>query len=135
MTSDDSFTLYAASYDSSDNFIQNQIVEWRSTGTLYSINTIDTALVFSQMSGSGIGTIIATVGNMSYSTGLITVLSCGVCNIKIQCAPNGLTSENDCFPEYEDTTTVCVGDSLSLFAAAYDCDDNFMLIAYSLKIF
>ncbi len=126
----DEIIFYAASYDSSDNFIQNQRVEWSATGSLDIENTIDTALVFSPKSdpriGSTMGTIIATIDNLRDTTGLIIVLRGGPCYIKIQCVPHGIPSVNDCFPEYDDTTTVYVGDGLSLYAAAYDRIDNFI---------
>ena len=124
-------TLYAASYDSSDNFIRNETVKWSTSGTLDSINVIDTALVFSPINdpclSSALGTIVATTGNLSATTGLIQVIRRrGVCYIEIQCAPYGGSSENDCFPDYEDTLTVLLGDSLSLWAAAYDNGNNYM---------
>jgi hypothetical protein len=129
------FTLYAASYDSSDNYIRNQIVEWSTTGTLDSINVIDTALVFSPINdpclSPAFGTIVATTGNLSATTGIIQVMRCGVCYIEIQCNPGGLPAETDCFPEYDDTTTVFVGDSLHLWAAQYDGNNNYM---YSVEL-
>ncbi len=123
-------TLYAASYDSLDNFIRNQIVEWSTTGTLAPISVIDSVLVFNKIHdpcmGPASGTIVATAGSLSDTTGSITFLSRGICYIEIHCNPGGLPLSNDCFPEYEDTVTVEVGDSLSLYAAAYEVGDNFM---------
>jgi hypothetical protein len=123
-------TLYAAGYDSSDNFIQNQVVEWSTTGTLDPVSVVDTALVFAPINdpcmSPALGTIVAKTENLSYETGIIQVMRCGVCYIEIQCAPYGGSSENDCFPDYEDTLTVLIGDSLSLWAAAYDNGNNYM---------
>jgi hypothetical protein len=124
MTSDDSFTFFAARYDFSDNFIQNQIVEWSTTGTLDSVSTIDTALVFPPINDpclpSVSGTIVAKTENLSYETGIIAVVRCGgICYIKIRSAPYGVGDEIT-------DVSMTTDDSLTLCAAAYDGEDNYI---------
>jgi hypothetical protein len=122
MTSDDAMTLYAAGYDYSGNFIKNQIVEWNTTGSLDIVNTIDTAYVFNPISAPTSGTIVATADNMRDATGTITVDPGELCKIKVRCSLNNSTS---CFPEYEDTVKVYVGEHLTLWFAGFDCDGNY----------
>lgn len=70
----DSLQLYAAAYDASDNFIQDQTVSWIGTGSsagalapINSVSTIFSALV------PGTGIIHASVGEIQAQTGTITV--------------------------------------------------------------
>jgi hypothetical protein len=122
MTTNDSFSLYAAGYDSSGSFLNNQIVEWYATGSLDILNTTDKALVFNPTTAPTSGSIIATVDDMSDATGTITVNPGELCYIKIRCSSNNSPA---CFPEYEDTVTVYVDERLSLWFAGFDCDGNY----------
>ncbi len=122
MIADQSLTLYAAGYDTSNNFIGDQTAKWTTTGNLDKMEDDSTNIfIFSPLKcrPSSAGTIIATVGEFSDTTGIINVMGCGLCNIIIRDAPGGGGNEvND--------TTLTTDQEFILYAAGYDESDNYM---------
>lgn len=129
MTTDEILILYAAGYDAQDNFKENSTVNWTLTGTLNGTPISDTVFVFDPAVVPTVGSIIATVDNMSDATGTIIVNTGELCFIIIRGTPCSVTipfpSDNVCLPEYEDTTTAYVGDRMTFWAGAYDCEGNY----------
>jgi hypothetical protein len=113
MTTEEETMFYATGYDSSNNFICNQIVNWTLTGSLDGYVVTDTAFTFSPNLAPTSGSIIATVDNLMDATGTITVIPGALCYIEVLD-----------FPEYKDTVTVSVGDSMMLIIVGFDCNDN-----------
>jgi hypothetical protein len=74
MNSGDEIYLYAAGYNSSGDFLCNQIVDWFATGTLDFINVTDTMVVFKPLNAPTSGTLAAIVDNIGDATGTITVI-------------------------------------------------------------
>jgi parallel beta-helix repeat protein len=74
MTTDETWTLYAAGYDITGTFIANQDVTWGSTGTLDPASGSGTSYTFSPSTANTSGTITADAGGgITDTTGIITV--------------------------------------------------------------
>ncbi len=74
LRSGDALQLYAAGYDSSNNFIQDQTVAWIGTGVAANFLTpVNGPSTVFNATVPGSGTINATIGNLLAQTGTITV--------------------------------------------------------------
>ncbi|MCK4316720.1 MAG: hypothetical protein KAX24_13210, partial [Anaerolineae bacterium] len=120
MTTDDTWTLYAAGYDAEDNFIANQTATWGKTGTLddvFAINVVSYTFSPSMADTSGMITADAG-GGMTDATGTITVNVGELHHIVIEDAAGGTGNEVD-------THSLVVGQTFQVWAAGYDADDNY----------
>lgn len=73
MTTDDTWTLYAAGYDAHGNFRGNQDVTWGSTPTLDPVSGSGTSYTFDPSTMNTAGTITADGSGHTDATGTITV--------------------------------------------------------------
>ena len=74
LTTDESVVLYAASYDSDDNYLGDVSVAWSSTGTLDQVDGDKSSYTFAPSSAPSSGTIVvAKSGVSSDATGTISV--------------------------------------------------------------
>ncbi|MGD9486645.1 MAG: hypothetical protein AB7W47_01360 [Calditrichaceae bacterium] len=114
--------LYAAGYDSEDNYNSDVAVDWHVTGTLQglgdSIGTSSTTLT-PLTAGSGEINITNGSGWTNDATGTITVQSGALKSIKIRTATNNGGSE---LGNYSGQA----GSTLDLFAAGYDSYENYL---------
>jgi hypothetical protein len=88
--------------------------------------------IFSPSTAPTLGSIIATIDDISDATGTITVEPGELCYVLIhgfRCGIEFTMSVGDsvCLPEYDDTTTAYVGDSMHLWTAGYDCNGNYIM--------
>jgi hypothetical protein len=122
MIAGDSLMLYAAGYDTAGNYIGDQIAKWTTTGSLDRMEDDSTNMfIFSpeKCQPSSFGTIIATVGAISDTTGIISVMGWGLCKIIIRDAPHGGGNEVTDF-------SMTTDQEINLYAAGYDESDNYM---------
>ncbi|MDY6874908.1 MAG: hypothetical protein SWK90_01710 [Chloroflexota bacterium] len=118
MTTDDTWTLYAAGYDADNNFIANQTATWDETGTLDNVSGSSTSYTFEPETAGTSGTITADAGGgMTDATGTITV-NAGALDYIVIC-----TDANGQSPAGSHTMTT--DDTWMLYAAGYDAEDNF----------
>jgi len=117
MTADDTWTLYAAGYDSEGNFIANQPVTWAGTGALVDVSGSGTSHTVSPTT-AGLGTVTVSDGVRSDATGLVTVNPGALASITI--------CTDDAGQHPADTHTMTVDDTWTLYAAGYDADGNFI---------
>ncbi|RMD94145.1 MAG: hypothetical protein D6813_02825 [Calditrichaeota bacterium] len=125
LTLNDKLTLYAAGYDSMNNFIRDVVATWDTTGPNGSPSTLDlpspligTSTVFDPVTPNTSGKIKAdTTGVIGDTTGTIVVGS--IAKIVIRNAPGGQGLEVGNFQLTAD-------DSLTLYAAGYDAGNNFV---------
>ncbi|MGD9898885.1 MAG: hypothetical protein AB7T22_07115 [Calditrichaceae bacterium] len=114
--------LYAAGYDSENNFSADVAVDWHATGTLDglgdSISTSSTTLT-PFTAGSGEVNVTNINGWTNDATGTITVQSGALKSLKIRTAANNGGSE---LGNYSGKA----GDNLDLFAAGYDSYENYL---------
>lgn len=70
----DTLSLYAAGYDKSDNFIQDQTVSWVGTGAVSTfLNPVNGSNTTLNAMAPGTGTVFASIGNIQAQTGTITI--------------------------------------------------------------
>jgi len=120
MTTDDTFPVYAAGYDADDNYIADQAVDWATTGTLDSQTATDTSFTFAPTTANTSGMITADAGGgITDATGTITVDTGMLHHVVIRDAAGGGGSEVD-------THTMTTDDSLTVYAAGYDADNNYV---------
>ncbi len=123
MTAGQSLTLYAAGYDSKDNFSGNADVDWSTTGTLsgLSADNTNTYVVTLSPTEPGSGTVQTSNGNgwTDDQTGTITVQEASLARIEIRTAANGGgIALGD--------SSATAGDAWTLYAAGYDLYGNYL---------
>ena len=113
--------MYSAGYDRFGNYRTDELVNWSSSGTLDSIATIGTSLVFSPVNAPALGRILATPphGVLPDSTGIITVLQGGLAEIRIQ-------SQRGADQAVYGDSTISTDSTLTLFASGYDANGNYL---------
>jgi len=124
MTTDQSITLYAAHYDIMGNYVGDLAVNWDkidiSGNGLVGVPTGPSAQITFDPTLPGTGKIYTTSATLQNdTTALISVLSGSINYVEIQ---NSSGSGGNAI----DTLTLTAGDSLKLFASAYDQDGNFL---------
>ena len=121
MTTDDELTVYAAGYDADDNYISDVSVTWGTTGDLDAVPAGPaTSATFAPSSARTSGTITADDGSApTGATGVITVDPGVLASIVIRDATDGNGSEVG-------THNMTTDDELTVYAAGYDADDNYI---------
>jgi len=118
MTTDDTWTLYAAGYDGDDNFIANQAVTWGVTGGIGVVSPGSGISTTLDAQTPGTGVVQADHATATDDdTGTITV-SLGAVDYIVVC-----TDANGQNPAGAHAMTT--DDTWTLYAAGYDADDNF----------
>ena len=119
LTTDNNVTFYAAGYDAGGNFIGDQAsAVWTLVGTLDQPGGSGSSFSFSPHTAPTSGSISASVGGITDATGNITV-NVGILNhIRIN------SSSGSGGVEFG-STTLTAGQSLNLYAAGYDADNNY----------
>ncbi|MCK4266162.1 MAG: hypothetical protein KAX31_02705 [Thermoplasmata archaeon] len=116
MTTDDTLTVWAASFDSEWNYVTDVLCNW--TNTLNAQTASWSTSFTLDPTGPGNGTITANFGVMMLdTTGLITVLPGAVVYLCIQDAPGGAGTNITIHLMTADQT-------LTLYAVAYDAEWN-----------
>ena len=118
MTTDDSYTMYAAGYDADGNYINDVSVTWGVTGSLDAPPSgPGTSTTFAPSTAGTSGTITADDGNgHTDSTGTITVNVGSFDHVLVTDSPGG-TEVN--------TYTMTTDDSYTMYASGYDADGNY----------
>ena len=121
MTADETFTVYAAGYDSDNNYIADQSVTWSGTGVCSGnvAPTSGTSTVFTAV-GAGTGTIAADHTTATDdTTGTITVNAGALSYIRIETLAGGTGAEVTTHSMIADAT-------FTVYAAGYDSDNNYI---------
>jgi hypothetical protein len=118
MTTDQTWTLYAAGYDANGNFIANQSVTWNETGTLDDVSGSGTSYTFDPSTAPTSGTITVSDGVRSDATGTVTVNVGVLASIEICTDAFGQNPAGE--------HSMGPGDTWTLYAAGYDADGNFI---------
>jgi len=121
LTTDDVLVLYAAGYDAENNYIGDVTVSWSVTGTLDAVSpSSGSSTVFSPRTKGTSGTIVADHATATDdATGTISVSVGALAAIKIRDAGSGGGSEVG-------SLTITADQSLTVYAAGYDADGNFI---------
>ena len=120
MTTDDAVTFYAAGYDDEDNYIRDVGADWSLGGSLSGSGGTGTSFTYAPDVSGRSGAIAAdTTGVTGDITGTITVIDGALAYVRIVDAAGGAGSEYT-------TGSLTAGDNLTLYAAGYDADDNFV---------
>ena len=120
MTTDESLTLYAAVYDADNNYLQDVSVDWTSTGNLDAVSSSGSSFTFDPSTISTTGTISISSGSLvGDATGTITVNGGNQSYLKIRDASGGAGVEVG-------DVTMTTDESLTLYAAVYDADNNYL---------
>ncbi len=123
MTAGQTLTLYAAGYDSKNNFAGNVDVDWAVTGTLsgLSADNTNTYVVTLSPTSAGSGTVETSNANgwTNDATGTIDVQNATLARIEIRTAAGGNgVALND--------SAATAGDVWTLYAAGYDTYGNYL---------
>ena len=120
MTTDESLTLYAAVYDADNNYLQDVSVDWTNTGNLDAVSSSGSSFTFDPSTISTTGTISISSGSLvGDATGTITVNGGNQSYLKIRDASSGGGFEVG-------DITMTTDESLTLYAAVYDADNNYL---------
>ncbi|TFG95645.1 MAG: hypothetical protein E4H13_13125, partial [Calditrichales bacterium] len=122
VTADGTLSLYAAGYDRFDNYRNDVIVNWGTTGTLDPFTSSGKSWVFSPATAPASGQITATSlasGVTPDSTGTITVTTGTLAEIRIQ------TERGDGGSVVSDSS-LTTDELLILYASAYDGNGNYL---------
>ena len=120
MTTDESLTLYAAVYDADNNYLQDVSVDWINTGNLDAVSSSGSSFTFDPSTISTTGTISISSGSLvGDATGTITVNGGNQSYLKIRDASGGAGAEVG-------DVTMTTDESLTLYAAVYDADNNYL---------
>lgn len=120
LTTDESLTLYAAGYDSEDNFISDISVTWDVTGSLDAVSAgPSTSVTFSPSNAPTSGTITADDGSRTDATETISVNPGALDDLIVRDAADGGGSAVS-------NPSLTTDETLTLFAAGYDAEDNYI---------
>ncbi len=121
LTTDDSYTFYAAGYDTYGNYIADTDVTWSSTGTLEAINATGVKFTFNPSQAGGSGQIVATPtgGASADQTGSISVSVGALAELRIQ-------TQNTAGQQTLSDTSITADENLTLYAVGYDADGNYI---------
>ncbi len=123
MTAGQTLTLYAAGYDSKNNFAGNVNVDWSVTGTLSGLSAdhTNTYVVTLSPTSPGSGTVQTSNSNgwSDDATGTIDVQNAGLARIEIRTAAGGNGVALD-------DSAATAGDAWTLYAAGYDTYGNYL---------
>jgi hypothetical protein len=117
MTTDETLTMYAASYDDYDNYLGDQSVTWLSTGNLDAVSATGSSYIFDPVTAPTTGQIIAQSGDISRFTGIINVDFGVLHHILVTSSPGGQAVGSE---------TIISGDSRTFYASGYDEDNNYI---------
>jgi len=119
MALDDKITLYAAGFDSYNNYVRDVTANWWATGSLDQPSPIKGKLtIFDPVTPGTTGKIHAdTTGVQPDSTGEIVVGS--IAYVKIRTAPKGAGIELG-------DVIITADENLALYCAGYDAGDNYV---------
>ncbi len=118
----ETLNLYAAAYDSKNNFSRNAAVDWKTTGSISGLgDSLDTYVTTLSPTSPGSGAVYTTNGNgwTNDTTGTITAQSGELDRIEIRTAANGAG-----VPLQDSTANA--GNNWTLYAAGYDRYDNYL---------
>jgi len=120
MTTDETFTLYAAGYDADNNYRADESVSWSTIDGLDSQPGTGTTFTFDPSTSPTSGRIVAhhTTAEDD-TTGLITVNDGALSYIIVRKGVNGTGSEAT-------THTMTTEETYPLWAAGYDADSNYI---------
>jgi len=119
LTTDQNVSLFAVGYDANNNYVENVDVTWGVTGGIGSVSpTSGTNTVFNPTT-VGSGTVTADDGSHTDATGTITVTAGTLASLQIRDSAGGAGSV---VGNYLMTTD----QSLTVYAAGYDADGNFI---------
>ena len=124
ITADQSIILYAAGYDSDENYVGDISINWGMTGTLSLDDLSHTngpSIIYSPVLSERNGKIFiyAEALNKSDTTGIFNILDGAVANIEIM----NDSGEN---ADSVQSITMTADDKIGLFIAGFDSDDNFV---------
>jgi hypothetical protein len=121
MMAGDTFTVYAAGYDADHNYIDNRAVTWMGTGVVLGRLAPTSGISTTFTAGpAGTGTIHADAGgSVTATTGTIWVNPGNLHHVVIRDTAGGGGSEVD-------THTMTTDDSLTVYAAGYDAESNYI---------
>ena len=120
ISTDDAVTFYAAGYDDEDNYIRDVGADWSLGGSLSGSGGTGTSFTYAPDVSGRSGAIAAdTTGVTGDITGTITVIDGALAYVRIVDAAGGAGSEYT-------TGSLTAGDNLTLYAAGYDADDNYI---------
>lgn len=119
LTLKDKLRVYAAGYDAFGNYVEDVSVNWSVDGTLEQpLPSVGTYTVLDPTVPGSEGHIIGSAAGInSATTGLITVGAISYIKIRTESGGNGV--------ELGDIT-ISADDSISLYAAGYDTDSNYL---------
>ncbi len=113
-------TLHAASFDADDNYIADVSVDWRLSGNIGTLSQASGVSTILTATTAGTGQITADHAILlDDATGTITVTTGALDYIKIVAGPSGDGAEFD-------AVTLTTDQSLTLHAAGYDANDNYL---------
>jgi len=119
LTTDQSLTMYALSFDADNNFISTVNATWSNTGNLDPVSGTGPSYTFSPATAPTSGTISATYNGKTDSSGLINVVEGSIHHITLRDAAGGAGN-------IVTTATLTADDSLMLYAAGYDVNNNYV---------
>ncbi len=118
----DNLHFYSAGYDVNSNYVSDVNVDWQKTGTISgftdSTNTSNLN-IFPIAPGNGFIYTTNSSGWNNDSTGTIVIQPGGLTKLIIRTGPGGGGIELD-------TLTRIAGDSVALYAAGYDLENNYL---------
>jgi len=131
ISADDELTIYAAGYDSQNNFVSDVSVTWSaSTGNLApTISGTGSSYTFSPTTSGRSGRILATHASDTEQTGTITVSDGALSRVRVNSSGSGNQSEIG-------TQSLSADQTLSVKASGYDADGNYIsdvLVAWSVS--
>jgi hypothetical protein len=118
LTTDENLTLYAAGYDSEDNYIDDQVVNWSSTGSLDGVSGSGVSYTFSPSTAPTSGTITAELSGISDGTGSLSVGVGSLTSLTLR------TAANNGGAELADSS-MTTDEAMTLYAAGYDGEGNY----------
>jgi uncharacterized repeat protein (TIGR01451 family) len=120
MTTDDTWTLYAAGYDADDNYLGDVSVSWSVSGGIGSVSPGTGSSTTLDASTPGTGQVsVSHATATGDTTGDISVSAGDVDYVLIRTASGGEGSEAG-------SHTMTTDDTWTLHAAGYDADDNYV---------
>ncbi|NOY79003.1 MAG: hypothetical protein GXO76_14165 [Calditrichaeota bacterium] len=119
MTTDETFTVWAAGYDADDNFIADTTVSWTSTGLTPALSSSGRSVTLDP-TAPGTATVTATEPNsgLTDNTGAIVINPGAITHLLVRSEAGGGGMEVG-------DMTLTLDDKLTLYAAGYDAENNY----------